>query len=75
MTIPEPQITDETDVIELSIRLRSGRFESRLELPLRSSPEEKEQGLEMWGDMVAAGFKYGVTSGEMRAPIKKDGQS
>lgn len=70
MAVAQPEITDENDVIELTVKLRSGRFESRLEVPLRATPDEKEQGLAMWMDMVTTGFKYGATSGEIRAPIK-----
>lgn len=71
-TAPDAEvITDDNDVIELTVKLRSGRFHSHLQVPLKATQKEKEEALAMWGDMVATGFKYGATEGEMVAPIKE----
>lgn len=52
-------IEPEDDTVIMSIKLRSGRFESSIEVPLFATEEEKKEFVEKWLDLMAVGIKIG----------------
>lgn len=61
------QMVDENDTIIMSIKLRSGRFESLIEVPLYSDDQDKKNFIEQWLLMMEAGLKIGRANREARA--------
>jgi hypothetical protein len=54
---PAEAVAEEDDVLIMSLHLKSGRFESRIEIPLISSDEAKQGFIESWLSLMAAGLK------------------
>lgn len=54
---PAAPIADEDDVLTITMRLASGRFESSISIPLLSSKESQQRFVESWLDLMAAGLK------------------
>ena len=50
---------DDTDAIILSCRLKSGKFESSIEVPLYATQAEMNDFAKRWLDMMHAGIKIG----------------
>lgn len=48
---------DANDVLIMSLRLKSGRFESSIQIPLKSSEAAKRQFMERWLALMEAGLK------------------
>lgn len=57
------------DLLTLSVKLKSGRFESSLTVPFPSDKDTHEKSLAAWMQMVQTGFKIGAT--EMTAILDK----
>jgi hypothetical protein len=57
------------DLLTLSVKLKSGRFESSLTIPFPSDKDTHEKSLAAWTQMVQTGFKIGAT--EMIAVLEK----
>ena len=55
----KPPVTDENDAIILSCRLKSGKFESSIEVPMYASQEEMNEFALRWLSMMDAGIKIG----------------
>jgi hypothetical protein len=53
------EIEDAADMIILSIRLKSGRFEGSIQVPMNCTEEERQQFVESWFKMMEAGLKCG----------------
>ena len=51
--------TDETDSIILSCRLKSGAFESSIEVPLTATKEEMDDFAASWLKLMETGVKIG----------------
>ena len=64
------QMIDENDTIIMAIKLRSGRFESSIEVPLYSDDADKKNFIEQWLLMMEAGLKIGRANREARAKAK-----
>lgn len=56
---PQPEVKDEDDSLIVTVRLGSGRFESRIEVPLHCTKEERERFVDSWFDLMVAGLKVG----------------
>lgn len=56
---------DVTDVVVLSVRLKSGRFESSLSVPLYAGKEAKKSAVDQWLGLIEFALKSDVR--EMRA--------
>lgn len=54
---PEPVIEDKDDTLIMSIRLKSNRFESTIEIPLYSSEGERQAFIEQWLVLMQAGLQ------------------
>ena len=52
-------IAEEDDVIILSVRLRSNRFEGSIQMPLFASDEERAVFVDSWFKMMEAGLRCG----------------
>ena len=50
-------MSEEIEVVVASIHLKSGRFQSSVELPLNCSETEKRRFIEAWLALMAAGLK------------------
>lgn len=57
----DPEIKDEDDSLIMSIRLKSGRFESSIEVPLYATNEERKAFVAQWLNLMEAGIKVGST--------------
>jgi hypothetical protein len=51
---------DEVDVLEVRIRLRSGRFESSIEVPLKGTKAQREEFIESWFKLMESGIRIGT---------------
>lgn len=47
------------DAIILAVRLKSGGFESQVEVPVSCTPEERDRFVEAWLNLMAAGVQIG----------------
>lgn len=56
---PPPVEGSPEDSIILSVRLKSGGFESTIEVPLHSKREEIDRLTSAWLDLMDAGIKMG----------------
>lgn len=63
---PTPEIPEDGDSIILSVKLRSGRFESSIEVPLYASDEEKKEFVAQWLNLMEAGVKIGRANREAK---------
>jgi len=59
------------EVVVMTVRLKSGRFESSVELPLNCSDAEKKRFVESWLALMSAGLQCGLSS--ERASGAEDG--
>lgn len=55
------------DVAILSVRLRSGAFESSVSIPIDESREKKDEAVQRWLKLIAFALENGVT--EMSANL------
>ncbi len=46
----------ESDSVILSVRLKSGGFESSIELPVQTTPERRDECVKQWLGMMQAGL-------------------
>lgn len=58
------------DILILSVKLKSGRFESSLTVPFPSDREAHEKSMAAWVEMVKTGFKVGAS--EMVAVLEQN---
>jgi hypothetical protein len=63
---PEPAAEPEP-VVEFSVRLTNGHFESVLRVPLSETEEKKKEAVDKWLRMIQMGIEFGVT--EMSADL------
>lgn len=56
-----PIVEDGPEKLVLSVRLKSGRFETTLEIPFPCDKETYEKSLTAWFDMAATGFRIGAS--------------
>lgn len=54
-----PSIADDDDVLIVTARLRSGRFESSIQVPLMAPDEEKHRFIDAWMTLMEAGVRCG----------------
>lgn len=57
-------ISDEDDVLTMTIRLASGKFESSISIPLLSDEQAKRRFVDTWLTLMAEGLKC--------QPVKKE---
>ena len=57
------------DVLVLSVKLKSGRFETTLQVPFPCSVEEGRAAMDKWFEMALFGLRTGVQ--EMEAVFKE----
>jgi hypothetical protein len=62
-------VGEKDDVLIMSIRLASGRFESSIQVPLFASKEEREEFVAQWLNLMEAGLRCGQQN---RAKAKID---
>ena len=55
----QPPVNDDNDAIILSCRLKSGKYESSIEVPLYATKEEMNEFTLRWLSMMDAGIKIG----------------
>ncbi len=58
-TDTEEAVKDEDDVLIMSLRLASGKFESSIQVPLHASDEEKKAFIDSWLTVMEAGLRCG----------------
>ncbi len=68
---PAPEVTDEDDSLIVTVRLASGRFESRIEIPLYCTKEERERFVDSWFDLMMAGLKVGSERRALKEAAEK----
>lgn len=56
---PPAPVPEEEDALIMSIKLRSGRFESSISVPLFTTDAERQAFVESWFKMMEAGIKCG----------------
>lgn len=56
---PETEIADADDTLIMSVKLRSGRFESSIEVPLYATDDERKEFIEQWLNLMGAGIRCG----------------
>jgi hypothetical protein len=54
---PALPVAEKDDVLIVEVRLRSGRFESKIEIPLMSPDEAKREFIDQWFKLMEAGLK------------------
>ncbi len=57
---------DATDAIILSVRLRSGAFESSIEVPLDGTRDEFNELVGSWLELMASGIRIGKRGREAK---------
>lgn len=50
-------VSDEDDVLTMSLSLKSGRFESTVSVPLRASEDDKRRFVDSWLNLMVAGLR------------------
>lgn len=58
-TLKQGEIAQEDDSIIMSIKLKSGRFESSIEVPLFATDEERKEFVNQWLNLMEAGLRCG----------------
>jgi hypothetical protein len=53
---------NEKETLIFSVRLKSGTFESSIELPMPATPEEFQRVVEAWLSIMRTGFQVGATA-------------
>lgn len=53
-------IPEADDVLILSVRLKSGKFESSLQVPLFAGTDAKQDAVDKWLAMIRFGFETGA---------------
>lgn len=48
---------DEDDILIMSLRLKSNKFESTIQIPLNSSEESRKNFIESWLNLMEMGLK------------------
>jgi hypothetical protein len=57
-------MTDKPDSIIMSVRLRSGKFESSIEVPMYATPSEMKEFVMAWLQLMEHGIKIGQGGAE-----------
>ena len=55
-------VTDKRDALIFSVRLKSGGFESSVELPMPTTEAEFQRVVESWLSIMRTGFQVGATA-------------
>ncbi len=64
---PTPEqlpVAEKDDVLICEVKLLSGKFESRIQIPLHSSEEAKREFVDSWFSMLQAGLRCSPTKKE-----------
>lgn len=59
MTQRVTEITDENDSIVISVRLRSGKFESQIEIPVNHTKAQCDAFVASWLELMRTGIALG----------------
>jgi hypothetical protein len=59
MKQPVKEIEEKDDMLIMSVRLASGRFESSIQVPLFATEDEKREFVDQWCGLMLAGLKCG----------------
>jgi len=51
------EVKDEEDILIISLRLKSNRFESTIQIPLFAPDEQKKDFVEAWLNLMEMGLK------------------
>lgn len=66
--IPHTEGDDDSDTLVMSVKLRSGRFESTIEVPLFASENEAKAFVEQWMELMKMGLSLGKANREAAKP-------
>ena len=61
-TQPPTEIADEGDILIMTVKLASGKFESTIQIPLFASEDSKQQFVEAWLNLMQMGLKCSPTT-------------
>ena len=64
-----------SDVLVFSVRLKSGQFESSVELPMPTTQKEFERVVSSWLKLMATGFEVGATKFAVDLGEPKNGET
>jgi hypothetical protein len=57
-SVAEPKpVDDKDDILTVTMKLASGKFESSISVPLFADKEAKQRFVESWLDLMVAGLK------------------
>ncbi len=63
---PKPaDIDDDDDELQMTVKLKSGRFESSISIPLMSPDEAKREFIDQWMTLMIAGLRCSPKRGEL----------